>query len=341
MRRFITFFIPVIFTLGASLFQSALPAEKVKGGGIFALSDAGIFIGLEKGHFKEQGLEFDYARFRSASDLMAPLAAGELNLVAGGINAAMFNAIARGMAIVVVADKGSFLPGLGYTSLIVRKDLWDTGQVKSVRDLKGKVVAYLGPGAPGAYQWAKALEKEGLGLADVQQKFLPTPAMITALESKAIDAASITEPTATYAVERGLGVRVASFDKIIPNSQNAVIYYSKDFAAKKPELARRWMLAYFKGVRAYNDALHEGGGKREDAVQILIKYTGIRDLKVYDKMVWAGLNPNGSVNKESILDQQKFYHEIGQVPKTVVIPEIVDDSFVNHALQVLGRYEAR
>lgn len=341
MGTIIIFFILVVLTFGISLFQPALPAEKVRGGGVFALSDAAIFIGVEKGYFKEEGIDFDYGRFRSAADLMAPLATGELDLVAGGINAAMFNAIARGMAIVVVADKGSFLPGHGYSSLIVRKDLWDTGEVKSLKDFKGKVIAYLGPGAPGAYQWGKALEKEGLSLSDVQQKYLPTPAMITALETRAIDGASITEPTATHVVERGLGVRVASLDKIIPNSQNAVIYYSKDLAAKRPEVARRWMLAYFKGLRVYNDALGEGGGKREELVQTLIKYTGIRDPKVYKKMVWAGLNPNGWVNKESIQDQQNFYHKIGQVPKTMPIPQIVDDSFVNYSLQLLGRYEAK
>ena len=58
-------------------------------------------------------------------------------------------------------------------------------------------------------------------------------------------------------------------------------------------------------------------------------------------MVWPGLNPNGFVNKESISDQQKFFHEAGLVKEIVPVEKVVNDTFVTHALQVLGRYEVK
>ena len=44
----------------------------------------------------------------------------------------------------VVADKGRNAPGYGYNSIIVRKDLVDSGAVKTLADLKGRTIATIG-----------------------------------------------------------------------------------------------------------------------------------------------------------------------------------------------------
>src|SRR3990172_19940 len=122
------------------LFGSLTPllSETVKVGTVLHVSDAGIFIALEKGYFKEQGIETEMPRFRSAGDMMAPLGTGELHVVGGGINPGLYNAIARGIQIIAVADKGSLSPGRGYLSIVVRKDLLDNKKVTSIKDLKGR-----------------------------------------------------------------------------------------------------------------------------------------------------------------------------------------------------------
>lgn len=325
----------------AALFPSPGFSQLVKVGRAGLISDAGIYIAFEKGYYKEQGIEIDFGPTMPAGEQMAMLGAGKLEVVTGGINPGLFNAIARGLPIVVVADKGSLPPGYGFMSLIVRKDLWDSGQVKRIKDLKGKIVATNAPSSPNVYLWARAMEKEGLTLADVNMKSIPFPLMATALGNKAIDAANPGEPFATKAVEMGVGVRMMTLDQVTPYMQIAAIFYNRDFATKSQELARRWMVAYLKGIRQYHDALREKGSKREEMLQVLMKHTGIKERDLYDKMVWAGLNPDGLLNKESILDQQKFFVEIGQVPKPAPLEKIVDDSFVNHALQVLGKYGPR
>lgn len=340
MRKLASFSFLLTLILSLWLLPSAF-SQLVKVGRAGLISDAGIYIAFEKGYFKEQGLEIELGPTIAAGEQMAMLAAGKLDVVAGGINPGLFNAIARGLPIVVVADKGSLPPGYGFMSLIVRKDLWDNGQVKRIKDLKGKIVATNAPSSPNVYLWARTMEKEGLTLADVDMKSIPFPLMVTALANKAIDAANPGEPFATKAVEMGVGVRMMTLDQVTPYMQIAAIFYNRDFSTKSQELARRWMVAYLKGVRQYHDALREKGSKREEMIQVLMKHTGIKEQDVYDKMVWAGLNPDGLLNKESILDQQKFFVEIGQVPKPAPLEKIVDDSFVNHALQILGKYGAR
>lgn len=340
MRTIITFGLTALLFLLAGGPGPGL-AETVKVGVVHHVSDAGIFIALEKGYFKEQAIEIDMPRFRSAGDMMAPLGTGELHVAGGGINPGLYNGIARGIQMIVVADKGSLPPGRGYLIIVVRKDLWDEKKVTSVKDLKGRPVATNAANSPTIYQWAKALGPAGLTLADVDLKTIDWPLMIPALQNKAIDAAIISEPLASMAEERNVGLKMLTTDKVTPHMGIAAIIYSKDFAGKKPDLAKRWMTAYLKAVRFYNDALREGGSKREEVVETLIKNTTVKERRMYDRMVWAGLDPNGYVNKESLMDYQRFLQERGEIPKPVPVSQIVDDSYVEAALRVLGKYEAK
>ncbi len=320
-----------------SLSKSATAAT-TRVGTVRLISDAGIFVALEKGYFRKEGIEVELPRFRTAGDMMAPLGTGELHIATGGISPGLFNAIARGIRISVVADKGSLPPGRGFLSVVIRKDLWDTGRVRSLKDLKGRPVGINAPTSPIVYQWAKTMESVGLKLGDLTLKTVPFPLMITALSTKALDASIIGEPLASLAEMKNVGVKFLTLDKTTPNMQIATIFYSKDSVSKNPELARRWMVAYIKGVRFYNDAIEGGGSKLEELINILVKHTRVKGRKVYGKMVWAGLNPDGHVNKESIMDVQSFFSKAGQVPKTVPIDRIVDDSFVDYAIGVLGKY---
>lgn len=335
MKRFAMLLLLLAFL---ALISGSGQGFTVKVGTVRLISDAGIFIAEEKGYLKEQGIEVELPRFRTAGDMMAPLGTGELHVATGGISAALFNAIARGIRIVVVADKGSTPPGRGFLSVVVRKDLWEAGQVRSMKDLKGRPVATNAPANVTVYMWARALEKEGLKLADVDMRPLEFSLMVKALEGKSIAAGIVGEPHATLAVETDAGVRMMTIDKATPNAQIAVIFYSRDFVAKNPEIANRWMAAYVKGLRFYNDALKEGGDKLEELIQILIRNTGVKERRVYDKMVWTGLHPNGKVNSANIAEQQEFYAGAGQVPKKVPIEQVVDDTFANRAVQVLGPY---
>ena len=106
-----------------------------------AISNAGIYIAIEKGYYKEAGIRNELITFASAAKTLPALTAGELDVSAGSPSAGLFNAIAQGAPFRIVADKGQARTGTGYSLLVVRKDLVDSGQVKTLRDLKGRKVA--------------------------------------------------------------------------------------------------------------------------------------------------------------------------------------------------------
>src|SRR6266542_5633607 len=125
----------IAFALSTCLTSAASAQEKVRVGIVNSSSDAGFLVAEKKGYFKQEGLEAEFTPFDSAARMVAPLGAGQLDVGGGSASAGLYNAVARGINVKVVADKGSTPRSYDYMPLLVRKELVDTGKVKSVADL--------------------------------------------------------------------------------------------------------------------------------------------------------------------------------------------------------------
>ena len=89
-------------------------------------------------------------------------------------------------------------------------------------------------------------------------------------------------------------------------------------------------------TRFYKEAFHDSA-KKEELVQILMKHTVVKDPALYERMIYPGLHPEGRVNADSIMQQQQFLHERGLVPNPVPVEQIIDHSFVEAALEIIGK----
>src|SRR5215470_14402289 len=136
--------------------------ETVKLGDLAAISNVAIYIAIEKGFFKEQGINTEISNFDSAAKMVPALVAGELEVSVGSASAGLFNAVAEKAPFRIVADKGQAREGYGFSLLAVRKDLVDSGQVKTFKDLKGKKIAILAKGNVQHYLAGKMAEEVGL-----------------------------------------------------------------------------------------------------------------------------------------------------------------------------------
>lgn len=315
--------------------------ETVKVGISNAATDAGFYIADKKGYFRDAGIAVDTTAFPSAAKMIAPLGGGELDVGAGTVSAGLYNAVERGIALRIVADKGSVTDQLEYSTLIVRKDLVDSGRFKTLADLKGMTVACASPGTGNESSLNEALKKGGLKFSDVHVVYMGFPEMLVALHNKAVDAAINNEPTITEAEEQGIAVR-ASKEVIYPGQQTAVVLYSEKFAQQRRPVAEKFMVAYLRAVRDYNNALKNGklaGPHADEILSILTQYTKIKDRKVYAKMVPFAVNPDGRVNEATLKNDYKFFRERGLIDGKVTVDQVIDSSFADQAVKTLGPYK--
>ena len=335
----IRIFVGFAVLLSASCAPAA--AQTITVGATSSTSDAPIYIADRKGYFRAEGLDVKVVNFRSAADMVAPLGAGQLEAGAGSASAGLYNAVARGIAIKIVADKASSPPGYGGTKILVRKDHLESGRYRELKDLKGMKFAMNAPGVSNTSTLNTLLKSVGLKYSDVETVDMPLPDHVAALRNKSVDASASVEPGPALAVRNGDAVVIKSDDEILPNHQIAVLLFAEDFARKRPDAAKNFMRAYIRAVRFYNGALKDGrldGPNADEVIAILSDATPIKTRDIYKLITPTGMNPDGRVNKASLAYDLAFYTEQGLVKSAVNLDDAVDGSFVEAALKELGPY---
>lgn len=304
-----------------------------------SVSDSGMLIATAKGWFEEQGLKIEAQHFDTAINMIAPLGTNRLEAGGGAIGASLFNAVNRDIPIMITADKGSALPGGGYQGLVVRKDLVASGKFKSTADLQGMKVAVAAPGGVGEYDVERLLKTANLSIKDIQLVQLAYPNMAAALTNKSIDAADVVEPFLTDFVHKDLVALYQRSGQWAPDEQIAAILFSPEFA-KNNAAANRFMTAYVKGVRFYNDAFVKKDPRaRGEVIDILASRTSLKDKALFDEVGMPGLNPDGTVNLRDLKAQQDYYLSTGAQKKSVDLDRVVNRDFAAAAVQQLGPYK--
>lgn len=310
----------------------------VKIGNIGAVGGAGYYIAVEKGYFKDLGLNVEFVGYDSAAKAIPMVANNQVDVVGGAISAGLFNAAAQGFDMKIIAGIEGAQKGHATTLMMVRKDLVDSGAVKSVKDLKGKNIASTSKGSITNVVLDYALAKEGLTLKDVNVIFMGFADMMTAFSTKGIDAAIIVEPVATAAVEKGFAVKFLGGDEISLNQQIGILFGSPNFTANK-EVSQRFMIGYLKGVRDYREAFITKTGNKDEIIKILIKYMSIKDPATYDKIILPDIDPNGKVNIESITRDMEWLINNGDVQKKPDLNKMLTTDMTQYAVSKLGEYK--
>ena len=334
-----------VLALGLSLAATAAPAQEmqhVNVGIANSATDAGLFVADKKGYFKREGLDINFIAFDSAARMIAPFASGDLDVGAGGPSAGLYNAVARGIDVRIVADKGSTPPGRPLNFLLVRKDHVDSGRFKTLADLKGMKVAGAAPGGAATTTLDKLLDRAGLKMSDVERVYLGFPQQVIALENGAVDAAMPTEPSASEGIKTGKAVRIIGDDVLYPGHQLAVIFYAGQFARNKPEAARRFMRAYLRGVRDYTDGIVDGhfsGLRGEEMIGILTQYSLIKNPDIYRSIAAANIDPDGKLDVASLKEDLAIFDKVGLIEGKIDMDKVIDRSFADAAVKELGPYK--
>jgi NitT/TauT family transport system substrate-binding protein len=299
-----------------------------------SVSNGAELIAIDKGYFKDVGIKVEIEDIDTSANTIALLATNRLQVVAGGISAGYFNAIEKNLPITIIADRVS--TPIGH-NLMLRPDLAD--KVKTLAQLKGKVIASNGAGSVSTYEVGKMLETAGVAIADVDVKIFPFTQMPVAFANKAIDAGIVIPPFDYEFVDQKIAVNFAAPDDLVKPSPMtiAVIMVNTDWAKQNPTVARNYYTAYLRGVRDYCNAYH-GAPIKEEIVAALIRHGSERRPEILYKYPWPARSPDGRVNTASMLDMQEWFVKNGFSRAKFPADRLVDASFADYAVQKLGPF---
>ena len=324
-------------TAGAPTPSAAYPVSGkptvVRTGYVPVLISAPYYIAMEKGYFKELGLDVQMEPLQGGSDAVIQLSSGSFDVAAGGAGVGFWNAVDRGVKFVVVAPLHTETSHQA-TPMVTSKANFDNGRVKKVADLKGKKVAVNAKGSATDFWLDAALKTGGLTIKDVDYQVVAFADVAAALTNGAIDAAMLGEPLVTQAEDKGLITRIA--DNFIPDFQVTSVYYNQDFAKNHPDAARNFLIAFLKGCRD----LQGNGWKDDTNAKMIEKYTKV-PAEVMKRSATPTCEPNGALHVDDFMKLQSFFLQRGDLTyaKPIDFKALVDPAYVANALKVLGEYK--
>src|SRR5258708_8932554 len=148
---------------------------------------APVYVAFDRGYFTAEGLDVELVPMPDPTQVVVLLSSGQLTFGCIGGDPALFNAMARGINVRLLAAAVSNGPTDRPAAFIMRPDLLDGGRYKNPGDLKGMTFAV--PGPQGKFYINRLLTQGGLTDNDVTYVQLSLPDMLPALQNKAIDGA--------------------------------------------------------------------------------------------------------------------------------------------------------
>ncbi len=310
---------------------SARQAEKLVVAHVPLINFATLYVAMERGYLREQGVEVELQRVASGTEALVFLAQDRLDVGAIGLSASIFNAFNRKLELRIVASTSVWGQRHG-TRILTRLDLYDAGEVRSVRDLRGRRVAVAGgAGSTGHYLFLVGARRGGVGPRDFQLVNLPNPDHGPALRAGRVDASLTGSPFSSAALAQFQARAI--LENFAPGNASTVFAYSGALMRTRPEVATRFLMALMKAARA----MQGRGFLDPENVAAYKKYTGVRDevLQNEPPLVY---DRNMRLVTTTILDMEKTFREAGLADYATPVPleAMVDRRFQREAMKRLG-----
>lgn len=239
--------------------------ETVKIGLIPIADVAPVFVGIEQGYFKEQGIELEPQFAAGGAAITPAVVSGDFDI--GFSNTiSLLIASSKGLPVQIVSQGVLGGPDLSkpWADLLVPED----GPVKSPEDLEGKTIAVNTLNNICGVTINATLEEKGVDVSKLKYTEIPFPEMVGALEKGRVDGACVVEPFVSQGKAAGMKGIDPFYAATAPNLTVATYFASRQLIEQKPELVDRFKAAMEKSLEYSQD--------NPDAVRAVIpEYTEI------------------------------------------------------------------
>jgi ABC-type nitrate/sulfonate/bicarbonate transport system substrate-binding protein len=196
-------------------------------------------VTFARGFFKQQGLQVEPILIRGGPAAIAALASGEVDFAGIGGAQAVFRSRARGLDVTII----------GCTSSTTNYLLLGHNKIRTVEDLKGKIIGITGAGSFSDFAVRAFLKKHNINPdKDVFLRTIgDTPLRAAAIEKGIIAAAPFGSEEGVRLLKAGYSL-ISNFSESLGVPQN-VLVTRNEVLEKFPDTSRRTLKAYIQGMQ--------------------------------------------------------------------------------------------
>jgi len=307
--------------------------------GVLRLPSAGpVFIAIERGYFRDEGLTPEITWFDAAAAVPVAVASGDLDVGVAGLTAAAFNLAARG-GMRIFASQVREEPGFRMNAFLATRRAYESGYT-SLRELAGRRIGITTFGSTLHYNVALIAQKYGVPLSRIT--FVPLQTLQNlraALVGGQIDGALFPGPQSRQ-LEASGAVRILAWSGDEVSWQlGAVFAHPRTIQSQRP-LVERFVRAYRKGTQAYHQAFntrdaagHVAHGKDYDELlAIVARYMKQPPAQLHDAMPF--IDADARIDVGSFYDQVRFWQQAHAVVRSAEPGPMFDLSFIHDHLNV-------
>jgi NitT/TauT family transport system substrate-binding protein len=305
---------------------------KVTVGALRLTSSGPVFIALDKGYFREQGLEVELKLFTAAAQPPLAVVSGDVDFAITGLTASFYNLAAKG-GVKIIGAQSREEPGFNLVAYMVTNDAYAKG-FHSLKDFAGKSVATTTTGSTFHYSLGKLAQKYGFDVNTVVLRQLNAlPAMSAAFKGGQVDATLIPVNGARQLEKEGAGKILGWVGDETPWQLGALFTSPKNIAERRP-VVEAFVRAYQKGATAYHKAFNT-----RDASGKIVRGEGFDDMmrimaaamQQPAELLEVGLpyvDPMGRLLVDDVYNQLAFWQSVNLVDKNAHAKDMMDLTFV-------------
>jgi NitT/TauT family transport system substrate-binding protein len=290
----------------------ALAAETVLVGSVGSASANlwPVMVGDKKGFFAAQGIKIDMVYVQANAGVIQQLTVDAVNVSVGSGLVDPIRAIDKGAPVAIARIEMQRPP----YALLAKP------AIKTIKDLKGKVISVGGPKDITRIFCERMLAHGGLDPKDVDLIYAgATSARLQALQSGAADAALLTAPYNFHAEAAGftnLGLASAVVD--LPFSG---VSTNRNWAHSHKDALQKFLNVYTQSIAWLSDPAN-----RAEAVDVMVAVSKLshEDVdKAYDFLIKSGfLEPTGAISKAKLAGVVDALKQLGDIPADFAVDRL-------------------
>ena len=311
---------------------AAQAQTKVSVGALRLTSSGPIFIAIDKGYFREQGLDVELMLFTAAAQPPLAVVSGDVDFAVTGLTASFYNLAAKG-GVKIIGAQSREEPGFNLVAYMVTNEAYAKG-FRTLRDFAGKSVATTTTGSTFHYSLGKLAQKYGFDINSVVLRQLNAlPAMQAAFKGGQVDATLIPVNGARQLEKEGAGKILGWVGDETPWQLGALFTSPKNIVERRP-VVEAFVRAYQKAATAYHKAFNT-----RDASGKIVRGEGFDDMmrimaaamQQPPELLEVGLpyvDAKGRLLVDDIYNQLAFWQSVNLVDKNANAKDMLDLTFI-------------